>query len=360
MIKMIKENKFKLLISSLIILLPIVYGLVMWDKLPDSMPSHWDINGKVDGFTSKQMGIFTIPIISLIAHWFCILITNFDSENRNQNPKVMNLIICIAPAISIVVSGIMYSSVLEMKLKLFYLFGFVFVIIGNYLPKCRQNSTIGIRLTWTLGNEENWNVTHRLAGKVWVVFGLVVVAAMFLPESAGMIIIIVAISLMAVIPIVYSYLYHRKQLRNGTASPDDFKNYVKGSKYGKVGSVITIFVLVFVAFTLLVGKYTVEPGKDSLKIDATFWADYSVKYDEITNIEYREKGSYGSRTNGYGTLSLSMGEFKNGEFGYYTRYTYSSCDSCIVITIGDDILVINEKDETSTKELYNKLLEKIN
>ena len=359
MLKMIKENKIKLLVSSLVVLLPIVYGLIMWDKLPDPMPSHWDINGKVDDYTSKQVGIITIPIFSLIGHWFCILITFMDPGNRKQNSKVLNMIYYLMPAISIVVSGVMYSSVLEIKLKLFHLLGFVFVIIGNYMPKCRQNSTVGIRLVWTLGNEENWNVTHRFAGKLWVAGGLLIVSAMFLPESAGMIIMIVAISLMAIIPIGYSYMYHRKQLKLGTASKDDYKNYIKGSKYGKVGIIVTIFVLVFVAFTFLVGKYTVEPGKDSLKIDATFWADYSVRYDEISNVEYRENDSYGSRTNGYGTPNLSMGQFNNDEFGYYTRYTYSSCDSCVVLTIGDDTLVINEKDETSTKELYNKLLEKV-
>ena len=359
MIKMIKENKIKLLVSSLVVLLPIVYGLIMWDKLPDPMPSHWNINGKVDDYTSKQVGIILVPAIMLLVHWFCIFATFLDSKNKNQSSKVLNLVYYLAPIISISVSGIMYSSVMELKLRYWYLMGLVFVIIGNYLPKCKQNSTIGIRLPWTLGNEENWNATHRFSGKVWVVCGLVSVAAMFLPEDLGIIVLIVSTILLALIPIIYSYLYHRKQLKVGTASPDDYKNYVKGSRYGKAGIVITVLVLVFVAFILLGGKYEVNMGEDSLKIEATFWADYSVKYDEILNVEYREKDPKGSRTNGYGAPNLSMGQFNNDEFGFYTRYTYSSCDSCVVLTIGDDKLVINEKDETSTKELYNKLLEKV-
>ncbi|MBE5957273.1 MAG: DUF1648 domain-containing protein [Lachnospiraceae bacterium] len=359
MLKMIKENKIKLLVSSLVVLLPIVYGLIMWDKLPDPMPSHWNINGEVDGFTSRQMGIILVPIIMLIVHWVCVLATFLDPNNREQNSKVLNLIYYLAPTISIVVSGFMYSSIMEMKLRYWYLMGLVFVVIGNYLPKCKRNSTIGIRIPWTLGNEENWNATHRFSGKIWVACGLIGVTAMFLPEAAGMTVLIIALVLIAAIPIIYSYMYHRKQLELGTATTDDFKNYIRVNRYGKAGVVITILALVFVAFALLVGKYEVNMGEDSLKIEATFWADYSVKYDEISNVEYREKDTPGSRTNGYGTPSLSMGQYSNNEFGYYTRYTYSSCNSCVVLTIGDDKLVINEKDETSTKELYNKLLEKV-
>ena len=50
--------------------------------------------------------------------------------------------------------------------------GLLFMIIGNYLPKVKQNNTIGIRVVWTLQDEENWSATHRFSGKLWVASGV--------------------------------------------------------------------------------------------------------------------------------------------------------------------------------------------
>ena len=58
--------------------------------------------------------------------------------------------------------------------------GVLFMIIGNYLPKCKQNYTMGIKLPWTLDDEENWNRTHRFAGFLWVAGGVVIAINAFL------------------------------------------------------------------------------------------------------------------------------------------------------------------------------------
>ena len=96
------------------------------------------------------------------------------------------------PIISIFLAGMIYSQALGMKLdpKLFVmpLCGVIFMIIGNYLPKCSQNVTMGIKISWTLKNEENWYATHRFAGKVWMIGGFVMMCAMFLPTPLSLII----------------------------------------------------------------------------------------------------------------------------------------------------------------------------
>ena len=85
--------------------------------------------------------------------------------------------------------------------------GLVFVAVGNYLPKCRLNYTIGIKIPWTLNSEENWNKTHRLAGFVWVIGG-VLIAVLSIFSTLWLIFPVILV--MTLIPMIYSYLLYRK------------------------------------------------------------------------------------------------------------------------------------------------------
>ena len=88
------------------------------------------------------------------------------------------------------------------------LLGVIFIIIGNYLPKTKQTYTVGIRLPWTLDNEDNWNKTHRFAGFVWVVGGVAVFASSLTELRVW--IISISIALMVIAPTVYSLVYYKK------------------------------------------------------------------------------------------------------------------------------------------------------
>ena len=90
------------------------------------------------------------------------------------------------------------------------LIGVVFLIIGIYLPKCKRNYTFGIRVKWTLANEENWNATHRFGGKVWVIGGLIIMLSAFLPDGYTIWVAMAMTAVMALLPVIYSYLYFRK------------------------------------------------------------------------------------------------------------------------------------------------------
>ncbi len=87
--------------------------------------------------------------------------------------------------------------------------GLLFLILGNYLPKIRQNRTMGIKLPWTLQSEENWTRTHRLSGFLWVLCGLVMIPLSLLRLWSGWL-FGVLLAVMVLIPAVYSYALHRK------------------------------------------------------------------------------------------------------------------------------------------------------
>lgn len=350
---MMKQNKWKFILSSIIILLPILIGLLLTD---------FNFQGELGLTGSKLLLFFGMPVFLLILHWIGIFLTIHDPKNMDQSPKVLNMVICIVPVISLVVSGISYSVALGNTINIGILvrifLGVLFVILGNYMPKCRQNYTIGIRVTWALRNEENWNQTHRFTGRLWVFGGFFTLATILIPLEKFMLVYFIIILCMALLPMLYSYLYYRKQLKVGTASKDDSLQTSFEKKSTKIGVIVGCAIVLVVLVFLLTGSYEIKFDDTSFSIEAAYWDDTTVDYSDIEHIEYRDELVPGKRTFGYGTPSLIMGECENSEFGNYTRYAYSSCDACIVMTIKDKILVINGKDKESTRQMYETLQNK--
>lgn len=97
---MLKKNKLKVIISSIAILLPMLFGLVMWDQLPDTMTTHWGADGNADGFSGKVFAVFGLPAIILVLHCVCVLFTLFDKKQKEQNPKALGMIFWILPVVS--------------------------------------------------------------------------------------------------------------------------------------------------------------------------------------------------------------------------------------------------------------------
>ena len=208
---MIKKNWKLLLITSIAILLPMLAGLVLWNHLPEQMPTHWNAAGEVDGWSSKPFAVFGLPLILLAAQWLCTLGTGADPKKKNHPEKILHLVLWIIPVLSTVLHVITYAAALgkevRMEVIMPILVGFVLAIVGNYLPKCKQNYTIGIKIPWTLNSEENWNRTHRFAGRIWVVGGLAIILTGFF---GGFWIFFPIVLLMVLAPVIYSYLLYRK------------------------------------------------------------------------------------------------------------------------------------------------------
>ena len=208
---MIKKHLKILIITSIVILLPIAAGLILWNQLPEQIPTHWNVAGEVDGWSSKSFAIFGLPCILLAAQWLCMLGTLSDPKRENHPDKILHLVLWIIPVISVLLFTLTYAVALgkeaRVELILPVFIGLVFAIIGNYMPKCKQNYTIGIKIPWTLNSEENWNKTHRFAGRLWVICGLVIMLTGFF---GGFWIFLGITLLMVLAPFIYSYLLHRK------------------------------------------------------------------------------------------------------------------------------------------------------
>ena len=208
---MIKKNFKVLIITSVIILLPIVAGLALWDQLPEQVPIHWDAEGEVDGWASRPVAVFVPSAMMLALQWLCVVVTSADPKKQNHPEKVKVLVFWLIPVITVFISALMYVSALGVSVRVEtlmpILLGLVFVAIGNYMPKCKQNYTIGIKIPWTLASEENWNRTHRLVGWVWVGGGVVMLLLGFLGIFW---LTLVPVIIMVAVPLIYSYILHKK------------------------------------------------------------------------------------------------------------------------------------------------------
>ncbi len=356
---MFKPYKSKLILSSVLILLPILFGLLRWNDLPASMVTHWGMDGVADGFSGKFFGVFAMPLMLLAGHWFCLWWTLRDPKNQNQTPKALGMIFWIMPCVSLFANGMLYSVSLGHNLSMANLMpallGLMFAVVGNYLPKCRQNRSLGIKLPWTFHTEENWNRTHRLGGRIWVIGGLLIIFAVLLPLEIGMYVTLISILALCFIPCIYSYLLYRKQVKNHeipAIAPGQFRS----SKWVGVILVVTFAAIAILMFT---GDIKTTLGENTLNIDATYWHGLTVEYAVIDQIEYRTDLDVGMRINGFGSARLQLGLFQNSELGSYTRYGYTGSNASLLITCGDDALVIALRDPADTETLYQQILEKI-
>lgn len=215
---MIRNNLKKLIISTVITLLPIIIGVIVWERLPAEIPIHWNFAGEADNYAGKGFVVFGTPVLMALVHWMCVLGMSLDPKNKNQSKKPMDIIIWSVPLVSLLLGFIVYSEALGYSINVegivFVFTGALLFIIGNYLPKCKQNYTLGIKVVWALENEENWNATHRFAGKLWTVGSILLMLCGFLPAPWNLVLFLVLISSMTAAPIVYSYLHYKKHSDN--------------------------------------------------------------------------------------------------------------------------------------------------
>ena len=211
---MLKANRKTLIIASIVTILPVLIGIICWNRLPDVMATHFGMNNEADGFSSKAFAVFGLPLILLAVLWVGAFVTAHDPKRQNISPKMFSLMLWIVPVISLVGAATIYPVNLGYDLDITFfselLLGLIFIVIGNYLPKARQNYTIGIRIPWTLANEENWNRTHRLAGYLWMICGiLMIIISLTRVVSAEWLIGIFLI--IVLVPCIYSFWLHAKK-----------------------------------------------------------------------------------------------------------------------------------------------------
>ena len=317
--------------------------------------------GILVGFTMVQS--IWINVFFVVTDCMLVTIIFYDNRNRQQSSKVIGMVIWIIPVTTLIYNGM--ARLISMDADSENLFmaviyfgtGLLFMIIGNYLPKVKQNNTIGIRVVWTLQDEENWSATHRFSGKLWVASGvLCMLCGLFGESIAALVLYIVSIMAAAIVSILYSYLFYKKKMAAGEKLKIQYNK-----KTIVIYVIVSVFVVIFTIWTLFWGGIDISFHDNDFTVEAQGWSDYTVDYEQIDSISYKEnlfQNGNDRRTNGMGNLKYGMGNFRNDIYGDYIRYTHASCHSYVVMDIGGKILVVNGADESETKKIYDTLREK--
>ena len=208
-----KNKNMEIVLTTLICLLPMLAGVLLYSRLPEQVPTHFDFSGEANGWSSRTFAVFGMPLMMAGFNLFLQFALRTDPKRQNMSHALRTISIWTIPVLSVLVYALVmraalgYTTPTETIVPL--LVGVLFVIIGNYLPKTKQSYTMGIKLPWTLASEENWNRTHRLAGFLWVIGGILLILLTLLRLWNTWTFLLVIIP-MSVVPMIYSYLLYRK------------------------------------------------------------------------------------------------------------------------------------------------------
>ncbi len=206
----------------LVIAAPVVYLAAIWKKLPATVPLHYNMKGEVDRYGNKSEMFLVTGILLVVSIGMYLLLTNIHriDPRKQHTGKNLPLMKRLAFVLVVFLSGlslfIIYSvqnNFTQMKSGfILAALSLLFSFIGNYMYTLRPNYFAGIRLPWTLNNDDNWKKTHQLAGKLWFSGGIVLALfAVLLPGKAAFPVFFAGITILIILPVIYSYRLYRQR-----------------------------------------------------------------------------------------------------------------------------------------------------
>ncbi|MDP5277002.1 SdpI family protein [Chengkuizengella axinellae] len=208
------------LVLLIIAAIPIFAAILVYDQLPEQLATHFNVYGEPDSFTSKFAFIIIFSIVVILVP-FLVKLSKYIDPKRANYIKFERAFEITRIAITVLLSGVYGIMILynlgyniDIIMVVYILVGLNFIILGNYMGQFRHNYFIGVRLPWTLSNEEVWRKTHRLAGPVMMISGILLLVCIFLPEFIALWILVIIVLSSVMIPTIYSYVLHQRLENN--------------------------------------------------------------------------------------------------------------------------------------------------
>lgn len=191
--------------ATVLTLCAVIPGFVVYNKLPEKVATHFNISNEPDSYMPKLAAIVVLPVVLAIMEIVCCLITSTDKRTENSR-KANTMVRFIMPVLAFAIEGLIILYALEKLTNIGAVVGLLIsvllIVIGNYMPKTRQNSYLGIKTPRTLSDERIWDKTHRFAGFVWTIGGIVLLPVSLLGLYIPALILM---SVFVMIPVVYSF-----------------------------------------------------------------------------------------------------------------------------------------------------------
>ncbi|HLZ45905.1 MAG TPA: SdpI family protein [Gemmatimonadales bacterium] len=195
----------------------VAFSIWAYPKLPPTVATHWSINGTPNGFSSRGWALAIIPIMLVVMTLMFNVLPKIDPRHANYAKFLSTywlfansiVVFLLVAHVLILASGLGYGVRIDRLMPIGL--GLLFVILGNYLTRVEPNWFVGIRTPWTLSSDVVWRKTHRTGGWLIVLGGLLIAACAFLPRGAFLPVFVSAILIMAVIPVLQSYVLWRRE-----------------------------------------------------------------------------------------------------------------------------------------------------
>ena len=200
----------------ILMVLPFIYLAYIWNTLPETVPTHWNASGEIDGYGSKNTLLIIPFMLPVLVYIIMTIAPKIDPKNKIaiMGKKYEQLKFFLVLFMSVLALFIIYSSKTQSFSSpniIYILLGLLFAGLGNFMKTVKPNYFIGIKTPWTLENETVWKKTHLLGGKIWFVGGLLIVcmSLIFKAQTAATLFVIIAV-LITIIPLVHSYIEFKK------------------------------------------------------------------------------------------------------------------------------------------------------
>lgn len=208
-----------------LIILAFLVGGYLYSSLPERIPSHWNAQGEIDSYSSKNFGVIFFPGLTLGIYLLMTFLPLIDPLKKNYSKFAMPYFWFKSLFVFFFILIYFYSLSVAMgfglNINYFILptISIMFIIIGILLPRIKKNYFVGIRTPWTIHSEEVWDKTHKFAGKLFVAAGVIALISVFFPQNL-LFVVVTAILLAAFGSVVYSYFVFRNIKENYRDSKD--------------------------------------------------------------------------------------------------------------------------------------------
>ena len=214
------STRLTLVIVLVLLLASALAGVLLWNRLPDLMASHWDVNDQVNGSMPKVWGVFLMPLISLGMFLLFLLVPAIDPLKANiaKFREAFNLFIAFMMLFMVYLYALSLAwnlgfTQFKMSASLLPALGLLFILIGFMLRRAKRNFFIGIRTPWTLSSDKVWDETHRVGSILFIASGILALIGVFFGGEMAFLLILIPLLASAVFLVIYSYVLYQKDTK---------------------------------------------------------------------------------------------------------------------------------------------------
>ncbi len=226
-----KQSKlFYLLFPFIVMSIPWIYLVIVWNDLPATIPTHFGLSGKPDAYGPRDQIVIAPAILTAIAIGVYFLLRNIykiDPKRKYAattsgilSKLAMMIVLLLCAVLLLIIYWSLHGKVEGLNI-LFCGISLIMAYIGNLMHSIKPNYFVGFRIPWTLENEENWRKTHQLASKIWFAGGIILaITSLLVTNQAIIFVFLSGIGVMVIIPAVYSYNLYRQAIKTTKEKQD--------------------------------------------------------------------------------------------------------------------------------------------